>query len=506
MRIDDDKMKKLLKLIALVVTDGIKAVYEYQKTNSYMPKYYHYPELFFKGIEESDTYKELREKVDTFKYDIPFFHSTNYNTPIDYAELFSLDSGQFKIGCRTLKGFDDLISFFGENQDARVMLADEDKNIEYLVVSLVKNIINRYLYETELFQDSDVNSDVVEELTKKQLIRLYAEQLAVDICIPICFLEFEKDEIEITDTITINRMTKEFQLSRYNANSFDSTQENELVQCAGFMIRLKGYSVENKKQDSLHNAVSNYWAYPTNLIDDLFAAIRIVVGCTTGYGQLLIEPIGWADKWTANMVPLYGATIRAFNRRETNIKLFGYRIEKVSQGQMGEIREIYKILREKHKEEKKNKLFKKVFIAVQRLNRCMLREAEDDTALDAIIGIETLLSGDTHGEITYTISNRISVVAANLKECAYSPAEARKAMKIIYNYRSDIVHGRALDKNSKITIKDKVIKTKELAIEFLRYTLLFLMRNQEYLDVQKFEMALDDASESKGSSSKTKTD
>ena len=173
---------------------------------------------------------------------------------------------------------------------------------------------------------------------------------------------------------------------------------------------------------------------------------------------------------------------------------------------MNEIREIYIMLREKRKEEKKNKQFKKVFIAVQRLNRCMLREAEDDTALDAIIGIETLLSGDTHGEITYTISNRISVVAAKLKECTYTPAEARKAMKIVYGFRSDIVHGRALDKNSKITIQDKVIETKELAIEFLRYTLLFIMRNQEYLDVQKFEMALDDASESKVLSLKTKTD
>ena len=123
----------------------------------------------------------------------------------------------------------------------------------------------------------------------------------------------------------------------------------------------------------------------------------------------------------------------------------------------------------------------------------MLREADDDTALDAIIGIETLLSGDTHGEITYTISNRMAVVAAMTEKCPYTPADARKAMKTIYGFRSDIVHGRTTNKNRKVSIEEQEIETKSLAVDFLRYSLLFIMRNQEYLDIKNFEITLDES-------------
>lgn len=491
MKISNENLKKLFTLISLVVTDGIKAVYEYQKTNSYMPKYNKYPELFFNSIIGDKTFQKLQDTIEAFKYGIPFFTPYSFHAHIDYSKLFSLNDGQYNISCKTLNEFDNLISFFKENYDLWSNLTDKEENIEYYVVFLISNIINRYLYETGDFQDGEINNLVVKDLIKKQIIRLYEEQLAVSICIPICFLEFEKNSIQISNDIVIERMTKEFQISRYNANSFESIQENELVQCANFMIRIKCY-MKNEKWDSLHNVISNYWVYPITLIDDLFAAIRIVVGCSTGYGQLLLEPIDWADKWTADLIPLYGTIILAFNRKETNIKKFGYHIEKVNPLQIKEIQKVYNILSKKRKEE--NKLFNKVFIAIQRLNRCMLRENNDDTALDAIIGIETLLSGDTHGEITYTISNRMSVVAAKLKECPYLPAEARKAMKNIYGFRSDIVHGRNT-KKGKISIKGNVIKTEELAIEFLRYALLFIINNQEYLEVQKFEMALDKMSE-----------
>ena len=122
----------------------------------------------------------------------------------------------------------------------------------------------------------------------------------------------------------------------------------------------------------------------------------------------------------------------------------------------------------------------------------MLREADDDTALDAIIGIEALLSGDTLGEITYTISNRMAIVASKTKECPHTPTETRKAMKKIYGLRSDIVHGRDPQKNSTIVFENKEFSTKALAVGFLRYSLLFIIRNPEFLDVKEFERTLDD--------------
>ena len=501
MKISEDKITRIFDLMETVVIDGIKAVYEYQSEKSYLPVYYRYPELFLKGIEETETYKELKENVDTFKYGIPLFHFTNYNTPNNYEDLFKTSDGKYSINCCSLNGFNDLLAFFEENEDVNKMISSEEKYIKTSLAVLVGNIVNRYLHVTKKFKEGDIENDFIKTLVTQQLKRLYDEQLPVDICVPICFLQFEGEEIEIAENISICKMTDEFQISRYKVNNFESTQENHVVQCAGFMIRIKGYMVENREKESLHNAVSNYWAYPTELIDDLFAAIRIVVGYRTGYGQLLIEPSGWAEKWVTNLLPLYGATIRAFNRNETETKMFGFHIETVNEEDVLLIKEIFKIIREKREEEKKSKKnkneqgFKKVFIAIKRLNRCMLREADDDTALDAIIGIETLLGGNAQGEITYRISNRIAVVAAQLERCPYSSAFARSAMGTIYGLRSDIVHGREQEKNRKINKGEKEILTKELAIEFLRYALLFIIKNQEYLDVKEFENSLDEAVE-----------
>lgn len=495
MKISDDLAKKLLDISEKVVCSAISAIYEYQKTSTYIPSYYNYPEIFFKGIEEQYIYKEMKEKIPAFKCGIPLFTMTNYNCPKKYGDLLKSSDGQFSINCHSLECFDELLKFFSENEEANKMFVTETKYIESAAVHYIGNIVNRYLYLSNNFQEGQINVDLVKELIVKQIIRYFSETLDVNICIPICFLDFEADEIEINDMISINRMSKEFQMSRFNATRFESTQESHVVQCAAFMIKMKGYHVENKEKDSLHNAIANYWSYPTEIIDDLFAAIRIAVGFNTGYGQLLIEPIDWGDEWTTDLLPVYGAQIRAFNRNEVETKFFQYNIDKVTNENTELIKELFQIIREKRADKKNGKSFKKVFIAIQRLNRCMLREAYDDTALDAIIGIETLLSGDTHGEITYTISNRISVVAAKLETCPYTSQDARKAMKTIYGFRSDIVHGRETDKNSKIVINGKERQTKELAVEFLRYSLLFVMKNQEFLEVRQFESALDEAIE-----------
>ncbi|MBZ9623683.1 hypothetical protein G9F71_012570 [Clostridium sp. FP2] len=497
MKIADDKIDKLCDVSEQVVCSGINEIYKYQKSNSYIPSYYNYPEEFFKGIEKADVYKEMIEKVPAMKSSISFFHRSNYNTPKKYGDVLKSSDGQFSINCNKLEQYDVLLKAFNDDEALNKMIASEPKYIENSVVRFISNIVNRYLYVTKRFEEEEIDVHVVKELISEQLLRYTSETLNVNICIPICFLDFDSDEIEITDKITISKMTKDFQLSRFNVSNYESTQESHVVQCAAFMIRMTDYQIKNEEKDSARNASTNYWAYPREIIDDIFAAIRISTGCNTGYGQFLIEPIGWADEWIANLIPLYGAQIRAFNRNDVDTKFLQHKIYRVTTQEIVLTRELFDVIRKKREPKKNSKELKRVFIAIDRLNRCMLRESDDDTALDAIIGIETLLSGDAHGEITYTISNRIAVVIAKLDDCPYSANEARKAMKIIYGFRSDIVHGRDAKKNKIIVINGQERYTKELAVEFLRYSLLFIMKNNEYLDVKRFEDALDEAIENR---------
>lgn len=491
--ISKEFIEQLIETADRTIQAAIAAIYEYQKAKTYMPKYYKYPEAFLKGIEEHESYKEMEAKIPAFNCGIKFFTNSTYQPPANYGELLRGSDGQFQINCHSLESFDELLRLFKSVPDASKALVSEEKYIDSAIVSLVANITNRYLYITKKFKTGDYDSELTKSLIAQQLTRLYAKNLSVNICVPICFMTFEADETEIAEGISILKMSQDFQMSRYNATHFESTQESNVVQCALFMLKMSGYSINNDDREAMHNAIVNYWAYPTEIIDDFFAAIRVAVGCKTGYGQLLVEPIGWADKWTTDLPAVYGANVYSFNHKEVETKLFGYSIYNANNNDLDLIKTLFTTIRQKRMDSKHNKSFRKVFIAIQRLNRCMLREEDDDTALDAIIGIEALLSGDTQGEITYTISNRISVVAAKLERCPYSPQDMRRAMKTIYGFRSDIVHGRDTKKNGMIAIDGKQVESKKLAVEFLRYSLLFIIGNQEYLDVKEFESALDNA-------------
>ncbi|WP_330586682.1 hypothetical protein [Aminipila terrae] len=66
-------------------------------------------------------------------------------------------------------------------------------------------------------------------------------------------------------------------------------------------------------------------------------------------------------------------------------------------------------------------------------------------------------------------------------------------MKKIYNYRSTVVHGGTLkDKDKYLEIGGLKIEVEKIAVDFLRYTLLFVLHNPEYLDdAKKFDEFID---------------
>ena len=58
-------------------------------------------------------------------------------------------------------------------------------------------------------------------------------------------------------------------------------------------------------------------------------------------------------------------------------------------------------------------------------------------------------------------------------------------MKTIYNYRSKIVHGGKLkDKDKYFEINGKKFDVSKIAVDFLRYSLLFVLEHQEFLDAK----------------------
>ena len=223
-------------------------------------------------------------------------------------------------------------------------------------------------------------------------------------------------------------------------------------------------------------------------IDKVIASIKVVSGYSIGYAQILSYPIEWIDGFCADLIPLYGAKAHFVNPNETEKFWMLLPVSKISSEQSNLLQIVYKnILKCEEDANKSNLLF-----ALNRFNRCMLRNEVDDMATDATIGIEALLAGGTKGEITYTISNRIPVVFAHEQSELYTPSNSRAIMKTIYNYRSKIVHGGKLKEKDKfIEIGGAKYDVAKIAVDFLRYSLLFMTEHQEFLDAKKFDEYID---------------
>lgn len=400
--------------------------------------------------------------------------------PTNYKELLGVSDMTFGVNCTKIDKFNELVKYLEDNRDMLGMMCNIEGNpsIQYKVLSYISTIVDRYMH---LNSGEGFNDDLIRKLIARKMARYFDEKLHFKIYVPISFIFFSKDNIKIDELFSIEKISEEMQISRYCACRFDSEYENYVLEASAYMLVSDKYFFENKSYDSYEKATENPWSYPIEKIDTFFASIRIVKGCNTGYGQIVSEPISWFESACANMIELHGTTIRAFNGKLAEKHWGEHEYITISETDLEKIIKVYNLIHEIKNNNPKD--YKKLAIGINRLNRCMLREEEDDTALDAIIGIETLVSGGTQGEITYTMSNRMAVIATLVDECPYSANIARKAMGSIYGYRSAIVHGRDLkDSNTNIKVGDSTkIPAKDLAIEFLRYSLLFMLFNQQYL-------------------------
>ena len=486
--------KEIHDLSVDAVIDAIEKAADYLEAKKFKMNLYEYPVEDFKLDDSDKFYSEFKDKIQYVTYKIPRFNMKKYvEGKIDYRYIFKSNFTQDGIEYSSIRNFNKIVDFVLDHKELLNMFSSkqEHQSVVWAVQSYISSLVERYMYCFCRTQKD--KKEFVSDLVISKLRRYLDDSLPIKICIPICLATFEDDYIEISNGISIQKISYEFQKARCKAGIYEAIKEEWVSLCTTHMLVLENYSIPNKEYDSINQITRNHSSFPLNIVNKFFAAIRICTGYTTGYGQLLVQPIGWADSWFADLEILYGTTYQAFNPNESQKFWMLLQVSRITPEMVENIKATFLQLNKK-REKKEESEFRKIDIAVQRLNRCLLREEIDDTALDAIIGIEMLLSGGTQGEITYTISNRMPVIAARIPECSYSPNEVRIFMKKIYNFRSAIVHGRELkDKEIYIVKGEKKIHVKDLAIEFLRFILIFILKNEEFLDAKKFDEELDAA-------------
>ena len=439
---------------------------------------------------DPETQKSIDE-IPYIKYNISRYELRDFpKDRVLYSAIFD-GYGKNTIDILENSEFKMLVKTILENDELKLCFFEDVKNCEYTVKSIVRDIIIMYLYDINATGDVPNNIDkLIFDITRLKLWRYLGDNLEIDICIPISLLTFETDSIPLSDTIEIVRIPEEIQKSRKQACQYEMNNEGYIASCATHMLVLHGYHLDNKEYISINYTTRNYHVYPLDEIDNIFSIIRIVTGFSCGYSQVLSLPIDWFDTIFEDLKPVYGAKTPFVNSKELEKHWMQLDINTVSQSQITSIQTLYGNLKNiKNNEKNSNFMF-----ALKRLNRCMLRNEQDDMAIDATIGLEALLSGGAKTEITYTLSNRIGVVFSKNNDTVYKTSECRDIMKKIYAYRSTVVHGGKIkEKNKYIDINGEKREIEKIAVDFLRQTLFFVLNNPKYLDAQKFDNFIDEA-------------
>ena len=491
MIVPQDQAEKLLELtLAFAQKVAVKA-HEYIGNHDKISGYCKYPILNNPFPKDNPEFDDLNKDIPFLLYSIPRYELKDFpEDEIQYGAIFN-GYGHDKINVIDVDGFSALYQFIcGSDELKKAFYGDNAADpSNYAIRRFVSEIVERYLYGIQATKE--VPNDLKEKLQPyviEKLTRYIGDTLKIDIYVPICLASFQDETIRLSDHIEIVRIPEAVQKSRKEACQYESNNEDSVAACATHMIVFHEYCFKNEEYFSINAATRNYNAYPINDINIIMAVIRIVTGYSIGYEQILSRPIDWIDDFCADLLPLYGAKSHFVNAKEYEKSWLHLPVGYINSEQAQAIQKLYTTITSLDE----NKTNGKLFFALKRLNRCMLRDENDDMAIDATIGLESLLAGGTKGEITYTISNRVPVVFKHEPSDAYKANECRAIMKKIYNYRSIMVHGGTLKPTDRFyTINGENVEIDRIAVDFLRRTLLFVINNPEYLDAKKFDEYID---------------
>lgn len=465
--VDTIKME-LYNLITAAVKEGLSLVSDLKKNNKHIGTYYNWP------------------KMSQYDCGLPNFSEEFFtNGPIKYRNAFGGSSSE--LDTDKIKSFQRLWDFIKDqatikkrllHPDMLIARKDDQKFNEHthdivkiIVFGMPEDLIDRYIHIHNTFEFSTNDFD---QIYNEYIASIFEDRLYIDICIPLLFLKFDFDHAVLGQSFKIEKMDDSFQLARAPIQAYGPSVHKSVLSCATHMLVLEDWFISNENQWQLSEIVSNVGAYPHENINNFFASLRIETGFDTGYAQLLMKPKGWAKDYKAHLPPLYGTSIRAYPNKFENYYWNKKDIPNLTLNVCNEICSIYAQLSKAKENE--------IRVAIKRLNQCFLREDQEDSIIDATIGLESLISDDDRQEMTHKLAMRIGALSKLSKNQSKNPYDVFQEIKKIYSYRSAVVHG-STKKQKKKEIKigeSQTVPASDLAIEYLRKTLKILITEPIY--------------------------
>lgn len=258
----------------------------------------------------------------------------------------------------------------------------------------------------------------------------FDQVLTFDVVVPVVLTHFEGIEnVKVSDRLSLRKLSDAEHLARWPLGTRTTESVNDLVlSAATHAFVWTDHEVSADEWAQRHsNAIA---PIPWHEIDVAFDALRVLTGFRTGYAQVIFDPKGWVEDYTADLPPLIrGPLVRRYPETLEN---WGWirKAPSVTHEQFVDVAETLRVLSgDSHLQ-----------MAARRFSASLLRSEEDDSVVDLCTCLEILLTDDTKTEVLHKLRLRAAAVCAR-----HSPgANARvifQWVSDVYALRSYLLHG-----------------------------------------------------------------
>lgn len=461
------------RLILEALREGLAAISQVKDSGKYIGTYFEFPNLSFN------------------KNGLPSLSSTFGQGPVDYRGCFASYGGSKPlISDNELQSFNNVVDFVRSHEalQRRFTIATNPNALtevsieidKIFIIQGIKDCIERYIHKNKSFSHSE---DMAAAAVEPSISYIFDSHLKIDISVPILFLKFYFNSFQLADDISIERITELEHKARFKINSYNVSAHRHVINSATHALVLKRWSVPNVERMWNFDVLSKARAYPIEQIDQFFAALRINSSVHTGYAQVYAVAEGWAAHCTADLPYLQGVTMRAYPSWFEDYYWNNDDLPLISEKDASDVKAIFGQILSANENAIK--------LALKRLNRCLVRDDEEDAVLDATIALEALLS-DGNQEMTHKLALRVGALLKLEEKQGSRPAQAFSDVKKIYSYRSEIVHGsKNPDKKRMIKINEqRSVPAHALLIDYLKMVLRVLLKNEKYREPRKIDEEL----------------
>jgi hypothetical protein len=430
-----------------------------------------------------DKYPELKFE----KNGMPRMSNYSFSSPPKIRDLFlKFGNATPDVPLEELESYNKLNSFLLSHKEYRECIypvhvdsEQAEKFYNLLAPALIKDVLERYYL---LNKKKTANYELLKSIYTEVENYIYADQLHFDISVPILFIRFTEEEFSFSDGVVLRKIPDEYQKARFNKRSY-SPISDPIISSATHELVFRNYYIQ-KGNKYFDNSLSNESAYPLWRFELFFNALKIVTNHDSGFAQILLYPHGWANDFDMDLPSLQGISVKKYPNYFEN---FYWNTEELPLLGAEQVRDVFAIYHKLLNNENN-----KIQIANRRLRYSYLRDNDEDSILDIIIALETLLSDNEKGEITHKLALRTAKLLSVFNPL-YKATEVFKAVKKIYGFRSAIVHGSSkVDSQKEIKLHEEAepINTILLANNYLREVIRILTEHPHYLDAREIDNLL----------------